>query len=324
MTSPTVLKAGNMGTDGETWGQTGRSPVSLPIWNYRTQKNLEADAPAASTRILRAMARFARVVIPDVPLHVTQRGNARQVILADDADRLTYLALLREQAQLYRLFLLGYCLMSNHVHLIAVPHTPVALAQSLKQTHGRYASYWNVRHTSTGHVWQGRFYSCPLDEEHLWAALRYVELNPVRAGIVETAEAWTWSSAAAHCGLPTLDPMLSMAPWRQRWTVEQWRNFLGETESGAELSALRQATPYRAAAGEPGICSRAGAFHIASAGSRQRRPTKEIGARSAPAQLHVRGVETGERPVCPRFSVPGFPVPGFPGFPIQPPSPMTR
>ena len=77
------------------------------------------------------MARFARVVIPDVPHHVTQRGNARQVILADDADRLTYLALLREQAQLYRLSLLGYCLMSNHVHLIVVPLTPVALAQSL-------------------------------------------------------------------------------------------------------------------------------------------------------------------------------------------------
>ena len=188
------------------------------------------------------MARFARVVIPGVPHHVTQRGNARQVILADDADRLTYIALLREQAQLYRLSLLGYCLMSNHVHLIVVPHTPVALAQSLKQNHGRYASYWNVRHSSTGHVWQGRFYSCPLDEEHLWAALRYVELNPVRAGIVDTAEAWTWSSAVAHCGLATPDPMLSMGRWRQRWTVEQWRNFLVETESAPDVSALRQAT----------------------------------------------------------------------------------
>ena len=89
------------------------------------------------------MARFPRVVAVDVPHHVTQRGNARQVILASDADRLTYLALLREYAQICRLSLLGYCLMSNHVHLIAVPHTESALSQSLKQAHGRYASYWN-------------------------------------------------------------------------------------------------------------------------------------------------------------------------------------
>ncbi len=98
------------------------------------------------------MARFPRVVVVDVAHHVTQRGNARQVILASDADRLTYMALLREYAQLYRLSLLGYCLMSNHVHLIAVPHTEAALSQSLKQAHGRYASYWNGHKSSTGHV----------------------------------------------------------------------------------------------------------------------------------------------------------------------------
>ena len=128
------------------------------------------------------MARLPRVVVVDVPHHVTQRGNNRQVIFSTDADRVTYLELLREYTQLYGLSLLGFCLMSNHVHLIALPQTPMALAHSLKQAHGRYASYWNARQRSTGHVWQGRFYSCPLDESHLWAALRYVELNPVRAG----------------------------------------------------------------------------------------------------------------------------------------------
>ena len=94
----------------------------------------------------------------------------------------------REYSQLYGLSLLGYYLMSNHVHLIAVPHTPEALSRSFKQAHGRYAAYWNARQSSTGHVWQGRFYSCPLDESHLWRALRYVELNPVRAGMVAAAE----------------------------------------------------------------------------------------------------------------------------------------
>jgi REP element-mobilizing transposase RayT len=91
------------------------------------------------------MARLPRVVIVDVPHHVTQRGNARQVILASDAERVTYLELLREYSQLYSLSLLGYCLMSNHVHLIAIPQTAQALGQSLKQAHGRYAAYWNAR-----------------------------------------------------------------------------------------------------------------------------------------------------------------------------------
>src|SRR5580765_6855458 len=132
--------------------------------------------------------------------------------------------------------------MSNHVHLIVVPNSAGALAQSLKQAHGRYASYWNTRQSSTGHVWQGRFYSCPLDESHLWAALRYVELNPVRARMVESAELWRWSSAAAHCGLTSPDSPLEMARWRKRWTAHEWHRFLADAESAAELSALRQST----------------------------------------------------------------------------------
>lgn len=188
------------------------------------------------------MARFPRVVVVDVAHHVTQRGNARQVILASDADRLTYMALLREYAQLYRLSLLGYCLMSNHVHLIVVPHAEAALSQCLKQAHGRYASYWNGHKSSTGHVWQGRFYSCPLEERHLWEALRYVELNPVRAGIVERPEQWPWSSAAAHCAFAKPDPMLEMERWRKRWDADQWCSFLGQAESATELDTLRRFT----------------------------------------------------------------------------------
>lgn len=188
------------------------------------------------------MARLPRVVVVDVPHHITQRGNARQVILSSDADRLTYLELLREYSQLYGLSLLGFCLMSNHVHLIAVPETPMALAQSLKQAHGRYASYWNARQRSTGHVWQGRFYSCPLGESRLWAALRYVELNPVRAGMAETAQQWRWSSAAAHCGLTNLYSMLEMSRWSKRWTAAEWREFLSRAESPSVVSELRRST----------------------------------------------------------------------------------
>jgi putative transposase len=90
---------------------------------------------------------------------VTQRGNARQCILAADSERLVYLRLLRQYVELHELSLAGYCLMSNHVHLVVVPRKAEALAAALKQTHGRYASYWNAAHRSSGHVWQGRFYS---------------------------------------------------------------------------------------------------------------------------------------------------------------------
>lgn len=188
------------------------------------------------------MARLPRVVVVDVAHHITQRGNARQVVFADDADRLVYLELLREHCQLYRLSVLGYCLMSNHVHLLGVPHTSEALSLSLKQAHGRYASYWNAQRASTGHVWQGRFYSCPLDESHLWKALRYAELNPVRAGMVAAPELWRWSSAAAHCGFTDPDPMLTMERWRKRWTVAEWGAFLAAAETSNDLSTLRRST----------------------------------------------------------------------------------
>ena len=91
-------------------------------------------------------------------------------------------------------------------------------------------------------VWQGRFYSCPLDEKHLWEALRYVELNPVRAGMVEKPEHWAWSSASAHCGLTGTDAVLEMERWSQRWSVGEWQSFLSEAESPAALDRLRQFT----------------------------------------------------------------------------------
>lgn len=130
------------------------------------------------------MPRVARVVIVDVAHHATQRGNRRQFILATDAERLVYLDLLRQAVRLHELSLAGYCLMSNHVHWVVVPRRAEDLAEAFHQVHGRYASYWNLSHTSSGQVWPGRFYSCPMDPGHLWTALRYVELNPVRAGMV--------------------------------------------------------------------------------------------------------------------------------------------
>jgi putative transposase len=140
------------------------------------------------------------------------------------------------------LSLLGYCLMSNHVHLVIAPRDPGTLAAALKQTHGRYASYWNAVHKSSGHVWQGRFYSCPLDHAHVWMALRYAELNPVRAQLVTEAAGWWCSSAAAHCAMQPGPIWLDMEQWSKRWSAESWREYLGTGEHEDEIAAIRRCT----------------------------------------------------------------------------------
>jgi putative transposase len=188
------------------------------------------------------MGRLARVVAADIPHHLTQRGNGRRFILDCDADRAVYLNLLREDVELYGVSVIGYCLMSNHVHLTVVPRTVDGFALALKRTHGRYASYWNAVHQSTGHVWQGRFYSCPLDQPHLWEALRYTELNPLRAGLVSEAESWPWSSAPSHCGAKAADNWLALEMWRSRWTVPAWQSYLTAGETESHLATIRQRT----------------------------------------------------------------------------------
>jgi putative transposase len=192
--------------------------------------------------IVACMTRLHRVVAVGVPHHLTQRGNARQFILNRDEDRAVYMKLLRENIENYKVSLLGYCLMSNHVHLIAVPALPDGLALAFRNAHGRYATYWNAIHGASGHAWQGRFYSCPLDEEHLWAALRYTELNPVRAGLVSEPESWPWSSAAVHCGKASVPSLLTDILWQARWTVTTWREYLAASEAESELTAIRRCT----------------------------------------------------------------------------------
>src|ERR1019366_5414890 len=199
------------------------------------------------------MARLSRIVVANIPYHVTQRGNARQFLLTDDAARLVYLDLLSKYVELYGLSLLGYCLMSNHVHLVLIPQQAESLALALKQTHGRYATFWNATHASSGHVWQGRYYSCPLDDLHLWIALRYVEQNPVRAGLVATAEAWHWSSAPAHCGQAESPLDLDMEKWTKRWTSANWRAYLLAGETEAVLQSIRENTHTGRPLGSPEV-----------------------------------------------------------------------
>jgi putative transposase len=187
------------------------------------------------------VARLARVEALETPHHVTQRGNGRRVVFETDNDRLVYLGLLQQHAKLQRLAILGYCLMPNHVHLIVVPQRADALRTALRNAHGRYAAYLNARQATSGHVWQGRYYSCPMDEDHLWTALRYAERNPVRAGMVRDAAEFPWSSARIHVG-GGWDGLIDPGPWSARWTLDEWREFLAATEFERESEAIRRST----------------------------------------------------------------------------------
>jgi putative transposase len=144
------------------------------------------------------MARLARIVIPHVPHHVTQRGNRRQPVFFDEEDYAAYKELLAEACTKHDVRCLAWCLMPNHVHLILVPGAADALRAALAEAHRLYSRRINFAKGWTGYLWQGRFASYPMDDAHLITAVRYVELNPVKARMVKRAEDWRWSSAPAH------------------------------------------------------------------------------------------------------------------------------
>ncbi len=163
--------------------------------------------------------------------------------------RRAYLELLAEHAAANRLrilsycFILSYCLMTNHVHIVALPETEGSMANAFRHAHGRFSQYWNTEQRRTGHVWQNRYYSCPVEEAYVDRVIAYVECNPVRAGMVGRAEGFEWSSAQAHLGRTPNGAMLDRKWWEARWTAAGWRRFLSDSMSTAEeLRAIREAT----------------------------------------------------------------------------------
>jgi len=169
------------------------------------------------------MARIARVVAPGCPHHITQRGNRRQQVFFGDDDYLAYLEMLAEWCGKCKVDIWAWCLMPNHVHLIAVPQNSEGLARAIGEAHRRYTRLVNFREGWRGHLWQERFASFPLDEVHLLAGARYVEMNPVAARLVSHPDEYRWSSARAHLagrddGLVKVAPLLEM--------VGDWRAFL--------------------------------------------------------------------------------------------------
>lgn len=181
-------------------------------------------------------------MIPSVAHHVTQRGNNRQDVFFVDADREAFLQYLREAATRFALRIEGYCLMTNHVHLVVTPEREDSLAGALKRVDQLYAQYVNRLHGRSGHVWENRFFSCALGADHLGRALVYVERNPVRAGLCREAWQWRWSSAAAHCGGDDASELLDLASWRREMDSAKWRGVLRQHEEERLVQSLRLAT----------------------------------------------------------------------------------
>ncbi len=144
------------------------------------------------------MARLARLVVPGMPHHFTQRGNRRQQTFFNDGDYAAYLTLMAEWCRERGVAIWSYCLMPNHIHLIAVPSSEDALRLAIGEAHQRYTRRINFREKWRGYLRQGQFASFVMDEPYLLAAARYVGLNPVRAGLEPSAADWPWSSARAH------------------------------------------------------------------------------------------------------------------------------
>ncbi len=186
------------------------------------------------------MPRVSRAIAVGYPHHVTQRGNYRQTVFAEESDYTRYLEVLAGFAPKYGLDIWAYCLMPNHIHIVGVPGSQESLARTFNTVHMLYAQYFNRKRNATGHLWQGRFFSCVLDERHLYAAVRYVELNPVRSGIATTPQDYPWCSAKAHV-TGTHDPVLSGRCFLTE-TVKDWTKYLGEDQDREATDSVIKAT----------------------------------------------------------------------------------
>jgi len=186
----------------------------------------------------KSMARMARAVAPGYPHHVTQRGNRRQQTFFDDEDYQAYSEVMSEWCIKFQVRIWAYCLMPNHIHLIAVPKTKDGLSRAISEAHRRYTRRINFRKGWRGHLWQGRFSSFIMEERYLSACTKYIELNPVRAGLVRRPEDWPWSSAGPHT--EGKDDILVRTKPLLKIVKKPWKNFLNFDVSDTKIELLRK------------------------------------------------------------------------------------
>jgi putative transposase len=218
------------------------------------------------------MARFARAVVPEVPHHVTARGNRREPSFLEDGDQDVYCDMLAEQTHKAGVQVWAYRLMPNHLRLILTPTDAAGLARALGEAHRRYAVYVNARSRWTGHLFDGRHAATPMDESHLLSAVRYVSLNPVRARLVAQAVDWPWSSVRAHLrgqddGLAVVRPVLDR--------VETFAGPIEADDEARHARRSRRCARRSAPAGAGKRRHRHGPRNPAQASTRKARPRAE-------------------------------------------------
>jgi putative transposase len=209
-------------------GNRGQRPISVTLHSFQDSM---------------LMPRFARIIASGLPHHITQRGNYRQDVFDDDNDRSRYLVWIEEYSRKYGLSIIAYCLMTNHIHFIVIPRDENSLARTFNTAHMRYAQYRNKKIGITGHLWQGRFFSCFMDEKHLTLTARYIERNPVRAHMTKRPDTYIWSSAKDHVN-NTHTSIIDTRELFKYVEIEQtqWKNFIEEPDNKEDISIIRKYT----------------------------------------------------------------------------------
>jgi putative transposase len=188
------------------------------------------------------MARKPRLVIPGLPHHITHRGNNKKNLFYDHADREMYLYFLKKYSQKFNLIILGYSLMTNHVHILGIPGNKNSLAKAIGITHMRYAQYLNLKYGWSDHVWSERFKSSPAEFSLCSVLLAYIELNAVRAGIAKTASEYKYSSALAHVTGIDISGILDMRWFMESNDCDSWKGILQNQIDCVEVNRIRDCT----------------------------------------------------------------------------------
>jgi len=189
---------------------------------------------------LAGMARQARIVLPDTPHHITQRGNRGENVFFEKSDYEAYIDLLTEECADKGVAIWSYCLMPNQIHLIAMPRRENSLARALGEAHRRYTRRINERNEWRGHLFQDRFFSYPMDETHLLKAAHHIEMLPVFSGIAPTPESYLWSSARAHIKGREDKLLIADRPLLHFVPDSDWAAFLHSTASDNERETIER------------------------------------------------------------------------------------
>ncbi len=221
----------------------------IEYFNYLRPQSIILDKSENYTIHMFTMARIARTVVPGIPHHIVQRGNRNQNVFFSNSDRFRYLYNLRKISNEYGVAFLSYCLMDNHVHLIAIPEKNDSFSLCFRKAHSIYSRHINSQFDWRGHLWQNRFHSSPLGPSYLYNAIRYVEQNPVRAGMVRNAWDYRWSSAGFHVEIVLSDPLVQLDS-NLYSIVDDWRAYLSINPDTLHLLELRKAAKRNRPVGE--------------------------------------------------------------------------